>query len=352
MGFLCYLCRRIFVRMDMEQINRIFDDFSKATVLVIGDVMIDCYINGKVSRISPEAPVPIVNAQSRSYRLGGAANVALNLKSLGARPILCSVIGSDNKSKVLYDLMEECELDSLGLIPIYGRRTTVKYRIIGNNAHIVRVDDERDEQLKEREKRQFLTTVEQVIDHNPIDAIIFEDYDKGLFSKDLIEEIIRFAQKKNIFIAVDPKKRNFNNYENVNLFKPNLKELSAGLNIEDNVSLTVENIHTLAKKFAEEKKIDMVMITMSDRGIAFYDSQKDIFYHQDAFTRRVSDPSGAGDTVISVATLFLLHKESIAATCLASNLAGGIVCEYVGVVPINVSQLKNEIYKNQESLNA
>lgn len=331
----------------MDKINEVFNQFNNTNVLVIGDVMIDCYITGKVTRISPEAPVPIVNAQSRSYRLGGAANVALNMKSLGANPILCSVIGSDNKARVFYDLMEDCELDSVGLVPMYGRRTTVKYRIIGNNAHIVRVDDERDEQLKEREKRQFLTTVEQIIDHHSIDAIIFEDYDKGLFSKDLIQEIINFAHEKNIFIAVDPKKRNFNNYENVNLFKPNLKELAAGLNLEDNVELTLEDIHGLAKRFAAEKRIEKVMITMSSKGIAFYDSSNDKFYHQDAFKRRVSDVSGAGDTVISIATLFLLKGETMEFTCMASNLAGGLVCEYVGVVPVNVAQLKNEILKNQ-----
>lgn len=138
--------------MDIENVNKTFEQFNNANVLVIGDVMIDCYITGKVTRISPEAPVPIVNAQNRNYRLGGAANVALNLKSLGATPILCSVIGSDNKAKVFYDLMEDCDLDAVGLVPMYGRKTTIKYRIIGNNAHIVRVDDERDEQLKEREK--------------------------------------------------------------------------------------------------------------------------------------------------------------------------------------------------------
>ena len=332
--------------MNMDNVEKLFSKFDNANVLVIGDVMIDCYITGKVTRISPEAPVPIVNAQSRTYRLGGAANVALNLKALGANPILCSVIGSDNKAKVFYELMEDCNLDSLGLVPMYGRKTTVKYRIIGNNAHIVRVDDERDVQLKERERRQLITTVEQIIDHNPIKAIIFEDYDKGLFSPELIKEIITFARNKNIFVAVDPKKRNFNNYENVNLFKPNLKELSAGLNIEDNVELSLEDIHTLAKKFAAQKKIDMVMITMSARGIAFYDNKNDRFYHQEAFQRRVSDVSGAGDTVISVASLFLMNAQSIESTCLASNLAGGLVCEYVGVVPINVAQLKEEIVKN------
>lgn len=332
--------------MNMDNVEKIFSKFNNVNVLVIGDVMIDCYITGKVTRISPEAPVPIVNAQSRTYRLGGAANVALNLKALGANPILCSVIGSDNKAKVFYELMEDCNLDALGLVPMYGRKTTVKYRIIGNNAHIVRVDDERDVQLKERERRQFITTVEQIIDHNPIQAIIFEDYDKGLFSRELIEEVISFAREKNIFVAVDPKKRNFNNYQNVDLFKPNLKELASGLDLEDNVELSLDDIHKLAKNFAMEKNIDMVMITMSARGIAFYDHKNDKFYHQEAFQRHVSDVSGAGDTVISVASLYLMKEQTIEETCLASNLAGGLVCEYVGVVPINVSQLKNEIVKN------
>lgn len=335
--------------MNMDNVNKTFEKFSNSNILVIGDVMIDCYITGTVSRISPEAPVPIVNANERSYRLGGAANVALNLKSLGATPILCSVIGSDNKAKVFYDLMEDAELDSVGIVPMFGRKTTIKYRIIGNNVHIVRVDDERDEQLNERQKRQFITTVEQVIEHQPIDAIIFEDYDKGLFSQEMIAEIINFAHQKNIYVAVDPKKRNFNSYEHVNLFKPNLKELAAGLHIEDNVALTLDDIHKLSKQFANEKDIDKVMITMSAKGIAFYDRKTDKFYHQDAFQRHVSDVSGAGDTVISVATLYLLNGETVESTCLASNLAGGLVCEYVGVVPVSSAQLKNEIVKNQSA---
>ena len=335
--------------MNMDNVNKTFEKFNNSNILVIGDVMIDCYITGSVSRISPEAPVPIVNASERSYRLGGAANVALNLKSLGATPILCSVIGSDNNAKVFYDLMEDAELDSVGIVPMFGRKTTIKYRIIGNNAHIVRVDDERDEQLNERQKRQFITTVEQVIEHQPIDAIIFEDYDKGLFSQEMIAEIINFAHQKNIYVAVDPKKRNFNSYEHVNLFKPNLKELAAGLHIEDNVALSLDDIHKLSKQFANEKDIDKVMITMSAKGIAFYDRKTDKFYHQDAFQRHVSDVSGAGDTVISVATLYLLNGETVESTSLASNLAGGLVCEYVGVVPVSSAQLKNEIVKNQSA---
>ena len=308
--------------------------------------MVDSYMWGEVTRISPEAPVPIVSINHRENRLGGAANVALNLKSLGADPILCSVIGSDSKAKVFYNLMEDCDMTSDAIVPMYGRRTTIKYRIIGNNCHIVRVDDERVQSLKEREKRQFLTTVEQIIDHNEVDAIIFEDYDKGIFSKDLISEIINFAHKKNIFVAVDPKEKNFNNYTHVNLFKPNMKELSKGLHVEDGTELSLEEIHELAKEFAEKQHIDKVMVTMSSRGIAFYDHEKDAFHHQPAFQRRVSDVSGAGDTVISVSTLFLLKGHTVEETCLASNLAGGLVCEYSGVVPINSAQLKSEMAKH------
>ncbi len=339
-----------FLIMNRERIDNVFEEFKNTKILVIGDVMIDCYLTGKVTRISPEAPVPIVNVESRSYRLGGAANVALNLKSLGADPILCSVIGSDSKAKVFYNLMEDSELTSDAIVPMYGRRTTIKYRIIGNNSHIARVDDERVQQLKEREKRQFLTTVEQIIDHNNIDAIIFEDYDKGIFSKDLISEIISFAKKKDIFIAVDPKEKNFNNYIGVNLFKPNMKELSRGLHVEENTELTLDEIRDLAEKFSKTQQIDKVMITMSAKGIAFYDRINNKFSHQPAFQRRVSDVSGAGDTVISVSTLFLLKGHSVEETCLASNLAGGLVCEYVGVVPINASQLKSEYAKNENIL--
>lgn len=328
--------------MDIEKVSKLFDNFQNVNILVVGDAMIDCYIEGKVTRISPEAPVPIVNAQMRSHRLGGAANVALNLKALGANPILCSVIGSDNKAKIFYELLEDAQMDSVGIVPMFGRRTTVKYRIIGNGQQVVRVDDEKVEVLKEREQRQFLTTIEQLIEHHPIDAIIFEDYDKGLFSKQLIEEIIRFAKEKNIFIAVDPKRRNFSNYSNVDLFKPNLKELTHGMRIEDTVELSLEDIHEIAKRFANEKTIDKVMITMSSKGIAFYDRTDDTFYHHPAFPRHVSDVSGAGDTVIAVATLFLLKGNSIQSTCLAANIAGGLVCEYLGVVPVNISHLKSE----------
>jgi len=334
--------------MDIEKVNQIFDNFKDTNILVVGDAMIDCYIEGKVNRISPEAPVPIVNAQNRSYRLGGAANVALNLKELGANPILCSVIGSDNKAKVFYELLEDANMDSVGIVPMYGRRTTVKYRIIGNSQQIVRVDDEQVEVLKEREQRQFMTTIEQLIEHHSIDAIIFEDYDKGLFSKNLIEEIISFAKAKEIFIAVDPKHRNFGNYSNVQLFKPNLKELTHGIRLEDTVELSLDEIHEIGKKFANDKQIDKVMITMSAKGIAFYDRVNDTFYHHHAFPRHVNDVSGAGDTVIAVATLFLLKGMSIQDTCLAANIAGGLVCEYLGVVPVNPAHLKKEFSEKTE----
>ncbi|MEG2071464.1 MAG: PfkB family carbohydrate kinase, partial [Bacteroidales bacterium] len=159
-------------------IDALFNNFRKSTVLVIGDVMIDCYLVGKVSRISPEAPVPIMDVQHREYRLGGAANVALNLKELKASPILCSVIGNDDKAHIFNDLMKQYELNSLGIVPSSERKTTIKYRVIGNKAQMLRIDDEDKCILSEEEREIFLRKINQIIDHQPIDAIIFEDMDR------------------------------------------------------------------------------------------------------------------------------------------------------------------------------
>lgn len=328
--------------MNTQGVNDVFARFVDANVLVIGDVMIDCYIMGKVNRISPEAPVPIVNVQERIYRLGGAANVALNLKSLGAHPILCSVIGKDEKTDHFMQLMRDNDLESVGILSVDDRKTTIKYRIIGNNNQIVRVDDETEQQLPTDETERFYALVKQLIETRSVQAIVLEDYDKGLFSKKLITEIVTMARNNGIFVSVDPKKRHFNDYDSVNLFKPNLKELTVGLEFEESKELSLEDIHTLSKRFAETKGIDYMMITMSAKGVAFYDRKNDSFYHQDAFKRKISDVSGAGDTVISVATLCMTNGLSVEETCLMANLAGGIVCESLGVVPIDCTVLKNE----------
>jgi len=327
-----------------------FQKFQDATVLVIGDVMIDCYLRGKANRISPEAPVPIMEVTQREYRLGGAANVALNLQSLGAKPILCTVIGDDGKGNIFYSLADENRFDKTGIVVERGRKTTIKYRIIGNNAQMLRVDDEDIDDIKQDTADTLFNRIQHIVDTQKIDAIIFEDYDKGLLNKNIIQRIVQFAQNKHIFTSVDPKKKNFNHYHGVTFFKPNLKELSDGLNIFDHKK-ALENIQPLMQDFSTTHHIDYVMTTLSENGIAIYDRNKGKFYQQPAFTRSINDVSGAGDTVISIATLCLIQQQSIEDIALLSNLGGGLVCEYLGVVPISSAMLYGEFIKRSDKHN-
>lgn len=326
-------------------IDTLFESFKKSTVLVIGDVMIDAYLKGSVSRISPEAPVPIVEVGERSYRIGGAANVALNLKSLGATPILCSVIGQDEKGSVFCNLLKDNDLSEEGIVTSTQRRTTVKYRVIGNKSQMLRIDEEDTCLLNETESDLLMSKIQSIFDGKRIDAVIFEDYDKGVLSKDLIRNVIRLAKATGALVTVDPKKRNFFDYDGADLFKPNLKELLDGLNDNRN-NLPLEKIRDLMSGFAKRKNIAIMMTTLSERGIAVYDEKTGTFFNQPAFLRKISDVSGAGDTVISVATLCLVAGIPVERTAVIANLAGGIVCEYAGVVPIGAEILKQHIISN------
>ncbi len=325
--------------------NNNLQKFSKYRVLVVGDVMIDAYLEGSVGRISPEAPVPIVDVQKRYYRLGGAANVALNLQSLGAQAIICSIIGNDEKAHLFEQLMEEQHLSTQALIHSQERKTTIKYRIIGNSRQMLRIDEEDLQYLDENESTQLLSSISDIIDNQLINAIILEDYDKGVLSEEVIQKIVAKAQAHNIIVTVDPKKRNFQYYQGVTLFKPNLKELREGIKLQKS-ELTLSEIEEAMRNFAKINNIEYLFTTLSERGVALYHKQTDRFYHQPAYLRKISDVSGAGDTVIAVATLCLLSEYSPIEVAQISNLAGGIVCEYAGVTPIPVRQLESEMERN------
>lgn len=318
-------------------IPEIFDNFNKLKVLIIGDVMLDAYTWGKVERISPEAPVPVVNVRSREIRLGGAGNVVMNVQSLGAEPIICSVIGSDSYGDSLLNLLKEQNLSTEGIIQSETRITTVKERIIAGSQQIVRVDTETDKLIIEAERQILSDKIKEL--SGSADVIIFEDYDKGVLSKELIYDIITFANDNNIPTIVDPKKRNFLYYQNATLFKPNLKELKEGLSI----SFDVKNPDELADAVSILKKtleLKGVFVTLSEQGVFIdFNGQKKAI---PAHIRTIADVSGAGDTVISIAACCLalgLSPELIAGL---SNLGGGLVCESVGVVPIDKELLKKE----------
>jgi len=335
--------------MTKQEITSLFNNFNKLNVLIIGDVMIDAYYFGKVDRISPEAPVPVVSVQRKENRLGGAANVALNIQELGANPILCSVIGDDDDAIIFDNLLASKKLSNQGIIKSKNRITTVKTRIIGNNHQMLRVDAEMDNDLFEPDKAELIAKIISIINQQKIDAVIFEDYDKGIISPTVIEEIVSICNEKNIPTTVDPKKRNFLHYHNVSLFKPNLKELKDGLNIEINPKELEDlpdlpegeaSITTAIVQLNNQLNNKITFITLSEHGVYIANQNKQ--HYEKAHIRNISDVSGAGDTVISIATLCLALKQPIEIIAALSNLAGGIVCEKVGVVPIQKEELLAE----------
>lgn len=325
--------------MKADKINSIFKNFENLTALVIGDVMIDAYWWGQVNRISPEAPVPIVAVKKHENRLGGAGNVALNIQALGANPILCAVSGDDNSANDLFELLNQQGLSSEGILKSKDRITTVKTRILGNHHQMLRIDSETEKDLNKQEELDFIKLVKGLIKTKNPDVVIFEDYNKGLLTQTVIEEIIKEAKIFEIPISVDPKKKNFFSYKGVDLFKPNLKELKDGLNIDFDVKIS-NDLENAVEKLRTEINAKNVMVTLSEHGVIIKNEKES--FHFPAFLRNISDVSGAGDTVISVASLCLAQKLDIKEIAQIANLSGGLVCEYVGVVPVNKQQLKSE----------
>jgi len=325
--------------------NSLFERFHSLRVLVIGDVMVDAYLFGKVERISPEAPVPVVQVERRVNRLGGAANVALNLKSLGCEPILCSVTGDDLKGGEFMQLLKEEGIQGNGIIQSRKRITTAKFRVIGNKSQMLRVDEEVTDELDEQDQATLLEVISKCLANGKIDAIIFQDYNKGVLVPAIIEKIIGMALALNIPVAVDPKKKNFFQYKQATLFKPNLKELREGLNKAIS-SDNVKDLREAAAFFHKEQGNPMVMVTLSDKGVFISHRSKEGETRDriiPAHIRNIADVSGAGDTVISAAALCLACHIPAFDMAAVANLAGGLVCEEVGVVPVNREKLLREL---------
>jgi D-glycero-beta-D-manno-heptose-7-phosphate kinase len=328
-------------------VTSLFNAFRRQNILIIGDVMVDSYLWGKVDRISPEAPVPVVSLKNRENRLGGAANVALNIQSMGANPILCSVIGNDEKSNTFHDLMQKQGLDTAGIVTSPDRITTTKFRIIGNNVQLLRVDDETEKPLNQQESALLWGRITAICERMSIGAIIFEDYDKGVITPWLIEEVVKLGREKNIPVVVDPKKKNFMNYKGVTLFKPNLKELREGLKLDEDLEETHEIISAV-QQLQKLLDVETAIATLSEKGICYSSRMRDGSFSSGiipAHVRDIADVSGAGDTVISILALCMAAGTTTEDMACLSNLAGGLVCEYVGVVPINCDDLFKEAMK-------
>ena len=322
------------------------EEFNGLRALVVGDVMIDAYSRGVVERMSPEAPVPIVSLQEHFRRLGGAANVAVNLKALGAEPLVCSIIGDDEAGKTLIQLMQEQGLDVAGLVSSNRRRTTVKHRVLDGSRQLLRIDEEDCFDLTDVEHSILCLVIQQALDKVPVDVVVLQDYNKGVLTEGLIRKVIALCQERHIPVVVDPKKKNFFAYQGATLFKPNAKELREGLGVK---AETPEELRQAMLNLQERLHCEFLMVTLSDKGvIILHDGD---FHHVDAHPRNIVDVSGAGDTVLSVAALCVALKDAsnASATVLPetiaalSNIAGGLVCETSGVVPIDKERFAEEV---------
>lgn len=323
----------------------IFAAFEHLHVLVVGDVMIDAYIRGRVERISPEAPVQVLDVTApRENRLGGAANVALNVRALGARVSLAAVMGTDAEGQVLRQLCQEAGIGTEALLATQ-RPTTVKTRVMAGAHHLLRIDSETTQNLSAEEEEQVFVAIKAQL--ASVDVLIFEDYDKGLLSPGLIARIVAECQQRVIPTVVDPKKRNFLSYKSVSLFKPNLKELREGLNLSVNPA-DLGSVWSGAEALAQVLGCQNTLITLSEYGMVW--ASGSVRHHSPAWRRNIADVSGAGDTVVTVAAMALALGLNPALITGLANLAGGLVCEEVGVVPIHKTKLLAEAEAKLASL--
>lgn len=312
--------------------------FQKIKVLVVGDVMIDRYLSGTVDRISPEAPVPIVHLRDEDNRLGGAANVALNIHALGATPYLVSYTGKDANGELFLKLMEEARLPLSGILGSNHRCTTVKTRVLAQHQQLMRVDREDTHDITGAEAGDLLNRVNDLIEVEQIDVLLLQDYNKGVLTEKLIPGLIERSRKAGIPVVVDPKARNFWAYRGVTVFKPNLREMQQ----QADFPLTADRsgLDTADALLRRQLDHQYTMITLSDKGIYLHDGERGRILP----TRRrsIADVSGAGDTVISVVALGIALGISLDEIGLLANLAGGQVVEKPGVVPVDLPQLKRE----------
>ncbi|MGE5313138.1 MAG: D-glycero-beta-D-manno-heptose-7-phosphate kinase [Acidobacteriota bacterium] len=319
------------------RINELFSHFQSKRIAVVGDVMIDRYLWGSVSRISPEAPVPVVEIDNETSRLGGAANVANNIKTLGGTPILVGVVGNNLHGQEFRELLEQMDCPSYGIITDASRPTTIKTRVIAQDQHVVRVDSETKRDIAPEIRAKIMQVLTEHIDS--IDAIVIEDYNKGVVVKELIHDVIGLANSKDKIVTIDPKFNNFFEYRNVTLFKPNKKEAEEAIG---NKFRTEEDVIEAGRLLLEKLQAENVLLTRSEKGMSLFERCGDIT-HIPTVARKIADVSGAGDTVIATLTMLLASGATVKEAAVIANFAGGIVCGEVGIVPIEADVLKRKI---------
>ncbi len=321
------------IQIEKNRLKELKNNFKNKKIAIVGDMMLDSYFWGDVKRISPEAPVPVLEVENEFYRFGGAANVALNIQKLNGIPLPIGVIGYDNHGTIFSSLLNDAGITEEGIIIEDGRPTTTKTRVIADSQHVVRIDKESKNYLKEDEESKIYNLFDSKI--NEIDAVILQDYNKGVLTPRLINEIIKLANNNDVLITVDPKFNNFFKYKDVTVFKPNRKEA------EDVMGIKIKNdkdVSDAGKKLLTELNAENVLLTLGEEGIAIFQKSKQE-KRMPTKARKVADVSGAGDTVISTLTMSLAAGADILESSYLANYAGGLVCEEVGIVPIEIEHL-------------
>lgn len=321
----------------MERIRDLFQRFGNLKAGIIGDLMLDTYMWGQVDRISPEAPVPVVSVNRREYRIGGAGNVALNTRSLGATVTVFGATGKDTEGERLVSLLQQQHIDTSGIIQTPNRVTTCKTRVISRNQQMLRLDEETTEDLAPAEEALLLQKITAYITNDRPDIIILEDYNKGVLTETLIHSIIALCREHHIVTAVDPKRKHFFSYRHADIFKPNLKEVKEALNI---ISVpadlpALQQVHEELHKLLQHR---ISLITLSEHGVFVQEEKKANLYP--THVRNIADVSGAGDTVIAVAALVYAAFKDAQLMAQVANIAGGLVCEEVGTVAISKEKLQ------------
>ena len=323
--------------MNRKKLLNISKGLKKAKILVVGDMILDEFIWGDVSRISPEAPVPVVEVRSQSNMPGGAANVVSNVRSLGAKSGMAGVIGRDEAGRILKNELARIKADTSGVFQDEKRPTSCKTRIVAHNQQVVRIDREKVGKINKGMHNRLIQFIKKTI--SKVDAVILEDYGKGVITSSLVNEVVRLAKKYGKIVSVDPKEENFFSYQGVTIITPNHHEAgrALGINIKDKKTL-----HQAGKEILEKFGSQAVLITLGENGMCLFESNGHIT-HIPTVAKEVYDVSGAGDTVISVLTMALAVKASMLEAAYLSNFAAGIVVGKVGIGTVSPEELKTAI---------
>ncbi|MBN3040635.1 MAG: D-glycero-beta-D-manno-heptose-7-phosphate kinase [Candidatus Omnitrophica bacterium] len=327
------------MKINKKKLKSIISSFYRKNILVVGDLILDHHISGRAERISPEAPVPVVWANKESFSPGGAANVGLNIRALGAKVSICGVIGSDHFGSKLFSHIKDNKISSQIIVRDLSRPTTLKTRIIANNQQLVRVDWESVEPLSAKTNKMLLDKVRRHIDD--FDAVIVEDYGKGVINPSIVEELVELCKARKKIITVDPKEEHFDYYENVTSLTPNLKEAQSAVNYKIR---SKDEIPLLGKMIKERLNPDSLLITLGEDGMMLFVEDKS--YHIPTAALEVYDVTGAGDTVISAFTLSLCCQAKYQDAAMIANFAAGIVVGKLGASTASKKELFNIIDEN------